>query len=211
MKDMDEKKDTRDVKERADAARKPKILLHSCCGPCSTAVIERLSERYDITVYFYNPNITDEAEHERRWEAQQQVVSKFNEGRPEETGVVLEQGPYDPERFFDAVKGFESEPENGSRCDICFRIRMEKAAERAEQGGFDEFATTLSVSPHKNTERINTIGYELEKNVGPSFLDESFKKKDGFKRSVEMSKEYGIYRQNYCGCVFSERQPLAGK
>ncbi len=191
-------------KEIADGIR-PTMLLHSCCGPCSTAVIERLAERYDLTVYFYNPNITDEAEYERRWEAQQQAVRKFNESRAAEADVKLENGPYDPGLFFEAVRGFEQEPENGKRCDICFRLRLEKAAERAEQGGFDEFATTLSVSPHKNTGRINAIGYELEKNIEPSFLDESFKKKDGFKRSVEMSKEYGIYRQNYCGCVFSKR------
>lgn len=186
--------------------RKPSLLLHSCCGPCSTAVIERLADRYDLTVYFYNPNITDREEYERRLEAQHQVLQRFNEGREEYEKVAFEEGPYDPENYFEAVKGFETEPENGSRCDICFRVRMEKTAELAEKNGFDEFATTLSVSPHKNTNRINAIGYDLEKEVRPAFLDESFKKKDGFRRSVELSKEYGIYRQNYCGCVFSVRE-----
>lgn len=185
---------------------KPSMLLHSCCGPCSTAVIERLADRYDVTVYFYNPNITDSGEYRRRLEAQLQVIEKFNAGRDPEEAVRFVQGPYDPERFFEAVKGLESEPENGARCDVCFRLRMEKTAEEAEKRHFDEFATTLSVSPHKNTDRINAVGYDLEKNVAPVFLDESFKKKDGFRRSVELSKEYGIYRQNYCGCVFSERE-----
>lgn len=185
---------------------KPSMLLHSCCGPCSTAVIERLADRYDVTVYFYNPNITDSGEYRLRLEAQLQVIEKFNAGRDPEEAVRFVQGPYDPERFFEAVKGLESEPENGARCDVCFRLRMEKTAEEAEKRHFDEFATTLSVSPHKNTDRINAVGYDLEKNVAPVFLDESFKKKDGFRRSVELSKEYGIYRQNYCGCVFSERE-----
>ncbi len=194
------------AKESGTEKRKPSLLLHSCCGPCSTAVIERLADRYDLTVYFYNPNITDREEYVRRLEAQHQVLQSFNEGRDEGEKVAFEEGPYDPEHYFEAVKGFEAEPENGSRCDICFRVRMEKTAELAEKNGFDEFATTLSVSPHKNTNRINAIGYDLEKEVRPAYLDESFKKKDGFRRSVELSKEYGIYRQNYCGCVFSVRE-----
>ena len=184
---------------------KPSLLLHSCRGPCSTAVIERLADRYRLKVYFYNPNITDPGEYERRLKAQRQVIEKFNRDRSAEDAVALFEGTYDPERFLKAVQGLEGEPENGARCDVCFRLRMEETARVAERQGFDEFATTLSVSPHKNTGRINAVGYELEKNVSASFLDESFKKRDGFRRSVELSKEYGIYRQNYCGCVFSKR------
>ncbi len=184
---------------------KKKMLLHSCCGPCSTAVIERLADRYDLTVYFYNPNITDSDEYDRRLEAQHQVVEKFNDSHPKLRDIALTEGPYDPEYFFDAVKGFEQEPEDGARCDICFRVRMESTAKKAEEEGYDIFATTLSVSPHKNTNRINNVGYALKDEYDVEFLDESFKKKDGFKRSVELSREYGIYRQNYCGCVFSRR------
>ena len=168
-------------------------------------MIERLADRYRLKVYFYNPNITDPGEYERRLKAQRQVIEKFNRDRSAEDAVALFEGTYDPERFLKAVQGLEEEPENGARCDVCFRLRMEETARVAERQGFDEFATTLSVSPHKNTGRINAVGYELEKNVSASFLDESFKKKDGFRRSVELSKEYGIYRQNYCGCVFSKR------
>ena len=123
--------------------------------------------------------------------------------------VKLIEGEYDPENYLMAVKGLEEEPENGDRCTKCFELRMRKTAEEAEKLGFENFATTLSVSPHKNTDKINKIGYELEKEFKPAFLDESFKKKDGFKRSTELSKEYGLYRQNYCGCIFSER-PGAG-
>lgn len=184
---------------------KPSLLLHSCCGPCSTAVMERLADRYRVTLYFYNPNITEKEEYEKRREAQRIAVEKFNEPRPADSRIGLVEGPFDPAVFFEAVRGYEQEPENGSRCDLCFRLRLERTAEEAERGGFDEFATTLSVSPHKNTGRINAVGYELEKKVKPSFLDESFKKKDGFRRSVQLSKEYGIYRQNYCGCIFSRR------
>ncbi len=202
--------------DETEKKKKPSMLLHSCCGPCSTAVVERLADRYELTVYFYNPNITDAEEYERRRQAQNQVIEKFNEGRTQTELVRLQEGEYEPERFFEAVRGLEQEPENGARCDVCFRIRMEQTAREAMRLGFDEFATTLSVSPHKNTTRINNAGYsiveELQAEAGengntrvPVFLDESFKKKDGFRRSVEMSKEYGIYRQNYCGCVFSER------
>ena len=172
--------------------------------------MERLADRYRVTLYFYNPNITDREEYEKRREAQKTAIEKFNGTRPEDSRIRLVEGPYDPTVFFEAVKGYEQEPENGSRCDLCFRLRLEQTAKEADRGGFDEFATTLSVSPHKNTERINAIGYELEKNVKSAFLDESFKKKDGFRRSVQMSKEYGLYRQNYCGCVFSFRPPDGG-
>ena len=195
--------------------KKPSMLLHSCCGPCSTAVIERLIDRYDLTVYFYNPNITNEGEYDKRLDTEKKFIDEYNKYLMEKNGtdsdvtVKLIEGEYDPENYLIAVKGLEEEPENGDRCTKCFEVRMRKTAEEAERLGFENFATTLSVSPHKNTNKINKIGYELEKELKPAFLDESFKKKDGFKRSTELSREYGLYRQNYCGCIFSER-PGAG-
>lgn len=194
-----------------NSEKRPTMLLHSCCGPCSTAVIERLIERYDLTVFFYNPNITNEGEYEKRLETQKKFIDAYNADMADgcRTSVRLIEGEYDPENYAEAVRGLEDEPENGARCTKCFEIRMKKTAMEAERLGFDSFATTLSVSPHKNTQRINNIGYELEKEFAPAFLDESFKKKDGFKRSTELSREYGLYRQNFCGCVFSER-PGAG-
>ncbi len=186
---------------------KPALLLHSCCGPCSTAVIERLLGRYELTVFFYNPNITDEDEYRRRLEAQRTVINKNLE---QGNSVRLIEGEYDPGVFFEYVKGLENEPENGERCTKCFELRMKRTAAEGLRLGYGVFATTLSVSPHKNTERINAAGYAIEaepeyKDSGLVFLDESFKKKDGFKRSIELSKEYGLYRQNYCGCDFSRR------
>ena len=182
--------------------KKPSMLLHSCCGPCSTAVIERLIDRYDLTVYFYNPNITNEGEYDKRLDTEKKFIDEYNKYLMEKNGtdsdvtVKLIEGEYDPENYLIAVKGLEEEPENGDRCTKCFEVRMRKTAEEAER-------------PHKNTNKINKIGYELEKEFKPAFLDESFKKKDGFKRSTELSREYGLYRQNYCGCIFSER-PGAG-
>ncbi len=193
-------------KDASGTEERGTILLHSCCGPCSTAVVERLAERYNIIVYFYNPNITDEEEYRRRLDTQKEFIDKYNKVMREERRVRLITGNYAPEEFFDRIKGLEEEPENGARCVKCFELRLEKTAEKAEELGIPVFATTLSVSPHKNAKRINEIGYMLEEKYEPEFLDENFRKKDGFRRSVELSKEYGLYRQNYCGCVFSERQ-----
>lgn len=187
----------------------PEIFLHSCCGPCSTAVIERLAERYRITVFFYNPNITNEGEYRKRFETEKQFITAFNANHPELEPVSLIEGEYDPEAFLQFVRGYEDEPENGARCARCFEFRMERTASRAVELEYNLFTTTLSVSPHKKTQTINEKGYALSEKYGIGFLDESFKKKDGFKRSVELSSEYGLYRQNYCGCRFSER-PGAG-
>lgn len=189
--------------------KKQDIFLHSCCGPCSTAVIERLVPDYRVTVFFYNPNITNEGEYHRRFETERAFIDAFNENHPELESVALIEGEYDPEEYLKYVKGYEDEPENGIRCAKCFEFRMERTARRALELGFDLFTTTLSVSPHKKTQTINEIGFVLRDRYGIGFLDESFKKKDGFRRSVELSKEYGLYRQNYCGCRFSER-PGAG-
>lgn len=187
----------------------PEIFLHSCCGPCSTAVIERLAEKYRITVFFYNPNITNEGEYHKRFETEKQFITAFNGNHPELEPVTLIEGEYDPEEFLRFVRGYENEPENGARCAKCFEFRMDRTACKALELGYDLFTTTLSVSPHKKTQTINEKGYALSKKYNIGFLDESFKKKDGFKRSVDLSAEYGLYRQNYCGCRFSER-PGAG-
>ncbi|GHU50947.1 hypothetical protein FACS1894127_6860 [Clostridia bacterium] len=205
--------------------KKTSLLLHTCCGPCSTSVLERLSGEFcSITLYFYNPNITDRLEYERRKEAQISFIRQYFETpsasagetsvmNPEyrDTGtfaakkvsVDFIEGPYEPEVFYGAVVGFEQEAEGGSRCEICYRLRLAKTAEFGAKGGYEQFATTLSVSPHKNFNVIKRIGLELGQDFGVDFLEEDFKKKGGFQRSIELSKNYGLYRQNYCGCFFS--------
>ncbi|MBN7772044.1 epoxyqueuosine reductase QueH [Clostridium aminobutyricum] len=185
---------------------RPMLLLHSCCGPCSTSVIERLSGNYRITVFFYNPNITDQSEYDRRRQTQLDFIEHYNQRAVEENKVSFLEVPFDAGEFYQAAKGFELEPEGGRRCVECFKLRMEKTAEVAKLSGFELFATTLTVSPHKDYERITKIGLDLALKYGLSFLDMDFKKKAGYQRSIELSKEYGLYRQNYCGCSFSERE-----
>lgn len=183
--------------------QKPKLLLHSCCGPCSTAVLERVAEEYEVTLFFYNPNITDPEEYERRKEAQLQVLEHH---RRKHSGqeVSCVEGAYDPELFFEAVTGLEQEPEGGRRCTECFRLRLRETARQAKRMGISFFGTTLSVSPHKNYNLICQIAGEFEEEGQLGFLRQDFKKKAGFQRSVALSKEYGLYRQNYCGCSFSK-------
>ena len=183
--------------------RRPRLLLHSCCGPCSSAVIERLAPYFDLTVFYFNPNIHPADEYQKRLETQAALVKAMG-------GAVLIAGAYRPERFFEAVKGLEEEPEGGERCTVCFRLRLEETARRAAEGGFDYFCTTLSVSPHKDADRLNAICRELAEQYGVAALPADFKKKDGYKRSLELSKAYGLYRQNDCGCVFSKRENRNG-
>lgn len=183
---------------------KQKLLLHSCCGPCSTAVIDRLANEYDITVYFYNPNITDREEYQKRKESQIRFIELYNCGRNDENAISFIEGPYDPNNFYVETKGLEKEPEGGRRCEKCFMLRMKETANIASRNNYQCFGTTLSVSPHKNNNLISRIGQELESILDVSFLDEDFKKKAGFQRSVQMSKEYELYRQVYCGCEFSK-------
>lgn len=180
-------------------SKKKKLLLHSCCGPCSTSVLEKLREDYDICLFFYNPNITDMDEYNKRKENQLKVLSQ-----PVNSDVTFFEGEYNPQEFFDVVKGLEDLKEGDARCNLCFRLRMKEAAKLAHRLEADEFSTTLSVSPHKNILVINEIGRELEKEFDIKFHDEDYKKKAGFQRSVELSKDYDIYRQNYCGCEFSK-------
>ena len=183
---------------------KPQLLLHSCCGPCSTAVVERLIRDYEITVYFYNPNITDEEEYMKRKDAQESFVQQYNLNPDRVDLLHYEEGVYDPRVFYSAVKGHEWDPEGGDRCSICFRLRLENTAHQAMMGGFDYFTTTLSVSPHKNFELISSIGNEYSMRCGQKFLACDFKKKDGYRRSIQLSKEYCLYRQTYCGCEFAK-------
>lgn len=188
-----------------EAVMKPALLLHSCCGPCSTAVIERLAPDYDITVFFYNPCITDADEYEKRRAAQISFIEKFNQRQAGRNKIHFIEGEYEPEAYFEAVSGFSNEPEGGARCTICFRQRLGRTAAAAKAMGYGLFTTTLTVSPHKNYPLIASIGKAAAEENGIEFLDMDFKKKAGFQRSIQLSREYGLYRQNYCGCDFSKR------
>ena len=178
---------------------KPGLLLHSCCGPCSSYVLEYLTRYFDVTILFYGPNIQPEAEYEKRLYYQREVLKHFPEAR------ILE-CPYDGEAFENAARGLEAEPEGGARCTACFRLRMEETAKQAKRHGFPWFCTTLSVSPHKDAERINRIGRELEQEYGVRWLPSDFKKRNGYLRSIRLAEEFELYRQGYCGCRFSMRE-----
>lgn len=177
----------------------PKLLLHSCCAPCSSYVIEYLSEYFDITVFYYNPNISQEPEYRKRVEEQKRFIKEFPAGNP----VNFIEGDYEPQEFFEAVRGYEHCKEGGERCFLCYGLRLSRTAQEVVKRGFDYFTTTLTISPLKNSVKLNSIGLELEKKYGISYLLSDFKKKEGYKRSIELSKEYNLYRQNYCGCVYS--------
>ena len=185
-----------------------KLLLHACCAPCSSYVIEYLSRFFDITIYYYNPNIHPEAEYTRRLQELRDFLPRFPEGK----GVKLIEDTYDTEDYFSATNvrnetALQTEHEMGERCRRCYEFRMKKAWNYAKANGFDYFTTTLSISPHKDSAKINKIGEELQKeNANVTYLFSDFKKKGGFKRSLEISSEYGLYRQDYCGCVFSMRK-----
>ncbi len=183
---------------------KNRLLLHSCCGPCSTACIERLLPDYNVTVFFYNPNITDREEYEKRKEAQLKFINLYNEKLSDEDKIQFIEGEYLPEEFYNVASEYASEPEGGVRCTECFKLRLERTAQAALRTGNTVFGTTLTVSPHKNYNLISAIGWELSVKYNLEFLDMDFKKKAGFQRSIQMSKEYGLYRQNYCGCEFSK-------
>lgn len=185
---------------------RPELLLHSCCGPCSTSVIERLAPDYRITVFYYNPCITDREEYEKRKENQKAFIDAFNRESEFQGKIKFIEGDYDPDSYFEKVKGLEEEPEGGARCKVCFRQRLEETAKNARAMGFDFFTTTLTVSPHKNFDVISAIGKELAEEYKIEFLDMDFKKKAGYQRSVQLAKKHGLYRQDYCGCQFSKRE-----
>lgn len=182
-----------------------KLLLHSCCGPCSTAVIERLAQDYSITVFYYNPCITDSDEYEKRKENQIKFIEELNRRKIFDETVSFVEGKYNPADYFQLTRGFENEPEGGARCTLCFKQRLEETAAYCKAENFDVFTTTLTVSPHKNYPLISQIGREMAEKYHRDFLDLDFKKKAGFQRSIELSKEYDLYRQNYCGCLYSIR------
>ena len=174
-----------------------KLLLHSCCGPCSTHVIDFLKDDYDITIYYYNPNIDTNEEYQHRLSEQKRYCQIV--------GVPVVEDGYNSGDFLEKVKGFENEKEGGARCPICFKLRLQKTAQKAKALGFDIFGTTLTVSPHKNAEIINAIGKSVGYDEDIEFLEGNYKKQDGYKKSIEFSKKYNLYRQNYCGCKFSRR------
>nr|WP_177296991.1 epoxyqueuosine reductase QueH [uncultured Blautia sp.] len=182
--------------------RTPRLFLHSCCAPCSSYVLEYLSRYFEITVFFYNPNISPSEEYEKRVEEIRRMIGEMEFVHP----VKLVEGEYDPQVFFQMAKGMEHIPEGGERCFGCYRFRMEEAARFAKEGNYDYFTTTLSISPLKNAQKINEIGEELAEIYQVSHLPSDFKKKNGYKRSIELSGEYELYRQDYCGCVFSKRE-----
>ncbi|MCI9552165.1 MAG: epoxyqueuosine reductase QueH [Acutalibacter sp.] len=180
----------------------PRLLLHACCAPCSSAVLEYLGQYFSIILLYYNPNISPWAEYQKRLEELRRLIAQM----PLENPVSLAPCQYRGEDFSQAVKGLEEEPEGGARCLICYRLRLEEAARAAQDLGADYFTTTLSISPLKNARELNRIGEELAARYGVKHLPADFKKREGYKRSVELSREYGLYRQNYCGCVYSKRK-----
>lgn len=180
----------------------PTLLLHSCCAPCSSYVIEYLSKYFKITVFYYNPNISPDNEYRYRADEQKRLIESMSLENP----VEFLEGEYNPADFFEVSKGLEDAPEGGARCAKCFNLRLSKTAETAQRGNYDYFTTTLTISPLKNAQLINNIGKELSNKYKVSYLLSDFKKKNGYKRSIVLSKEYNLYRQNYCGCIFSKNQ-----
>ena len=180
----------------------PTLLLHSCCAPCSSYTLEYLSRYFSITVFYFNPNISPKAEFDKRFAEQKRLIETL----PSENKISLICGDYNYDEFLNIARGYEPVPEGGERCFRCYRMRLEKTAELAKQNGFDYFCTTLSISPLKNSQKINEIGFDVAEKYGVKWLPSDFKKREGYKRSIELSREYDLYRQNFCGCVFSKSQ-----
>ena len=197
------------LNELSERENRPGLLIQACCAPCSSHCLEVLAGYFDITVYFYNPNIDENEEYLKRLDELRKLTRVADFARD----VKIVDGGYDPEVFYEMAKGREHLPERGERCYDCYKLRLEKTARYAKEKGYDYFSTTLSISPYKNAQWINEIGMELERLLreesdgdSPVFLFSDFKKKNGYKRSIELSEEYGLYRQDYCGCVFSKRE-----
>ena len=196
----------------AAAGCAPTLFLHSCCAPCSSYVLEYLRQYFRITVFYYNPNITEDAEYRKRVAEQKRLIAAYNKEltesvESEQGGYLIQviEGDYDPQRFYEIAKGLEECPEGGERCFACYELRLRETAKRAQAGDFDYFTTTLSISPLKNAAKLNEIGEKLADEYRVTWLPSDFKKRDGYKRSIELSKEYDLYRQDYCGCVYSRR------
>lgn len=179
----------------------PSLLLHACCAPCSSYCLEYLAEYFKITVFYYNPNIYPESEYAHRVKEEKRLIASL----PVKNKIDFIEGRFDPSEFYDAVKGLETAKEGGERCFTCYELRLRETARLAKERGFDYFTTTLTISPLKNAAKINEIGERLAEEYGVLHLPSDFKKKEGYKRSIELSKEFSLYRQNYCGCVFSHR------
>ena len=192
------------IERNAREGIKPSLMLHVCCAVCASSVLEYLYPHFDITIAYYNPNITEPDEYEYRYSELRRYVAERKM-----TDIRCAEVEYRPESFFELTKGKETDPEGGARCSLCFSQRLGYTAKLAKAGGFDYFATTLTVSPLKNAELINAIGEEIGESEGVRYLPSDFKKKDGYKRSIELSKEYNLYRQNFCGCVYSRQAKLS--
>ena len=191
-------------KQMAKLHEGDELLLHACCAPCSSAVLERLSNFFKITIFYYNPNITNKDEYHKRVLEVKKFISEFKT----KYAISFIEGKYDPDRFFAISKGLENEPERGRRCYKCYKLRLEETARVASSLGYRNFCTTLTLSPYKNSNWLNEIGSELDKKYESNYLYSDFKKKNGYKRSIELSHEYNLYRQAYCGCIFSLRDKL---
>lgn len=180
----------------------PTLLLHSCCAPCSSYVLEYLTNHFEITILFYNPNISSKYEYDKRLNELKRLVAEM----PHKNKIEIIEVDYDNKVFFEMAKGFEDMPEGGERCFKCYRLRLEEAAIYAKKNNFDYFTTTLSISPHKNANKLNEIGEDLQKEYEINYLYADFKKKGGYQRSIELSKKYDLYRQDFCGCIYSKIQ-----
>lgn len=190
------------IQEQCDEENVPRLLLHSCCAPCSSYCLELLSQYFEVTVFYYNPNIYPPEEYTMRVAEQNRFVQEFPAKHP----ISFVEGTYDTEKFYAMAKGMEQLKEGGERCFFCYELRLRESAEYAKENGFDFFTTTLSISPLKNAEKLNEIGAKLEAELGVKYLYSDFKKQNGYKRSAEISNEYEMYRQYYCGCVYSKKQ-----
>lgn len=189
------------IEKNVKEQKVPTLLLHSCCAPCSSWCLEYLSQYFLITDLYYNPNITEVDEYRHREEELRRLIAE----QPHLHPVTFLAGTYEPDKFWEISRGLELCPEGGERCFKCYELRIREAAKYARQGGFDYFTTTLTISPLKNAQKLNEIGYQVAEETGTAWLPSDFKKKGGFLRSTQLSQEYGLYRQNYCGCVFSKR------
>lgn len=192
------------IEENQRENRVPTLLLHSCCAPCSSYCIEYLSQFFKITVYYYNPNISEKEEYEKRVKEQIRLIQSM----PVKNKVDFLEGIYEPKEFFETARGYENCPEGGERCFRCYELRLKSTAKKCEELGFDYFTTTLSISPLKNAQKLNEIGEKLAEEMSLKYLVSDFKKREGYKRSIELSKEYDLYRQNFCGCAYSRAEAL---
>lgn len=190
------------IKQIKLSGKKPSLLLHVCCAPCASYVIEYLSDYFNITLFYYNPNISPKSEYDFRLAE----LKRFIAEHPKSTGIKMLEAPYNESEFYAATKGMENLPEGGKRCKVCYELRLRKTAELAKTHGFDFFTTTLTISPYKNAAWLNEIGKNLMKEFGINYLFSDFKKKNGYKRSIELSAEYNLYRQDFCGCAYSKAE-----